>query len=411
MSSLTETAQVMRTFLKVAALVLIILTIAVYAWAYAQKSFFAPKEAVAVPTMGYGKLPPPLFPKSQFSLPQLTLEPIKTPNDFPGVAAVWKIQVPKLAFGDKETAVAKAAALGFPKTPTQSNNNTLLFTDTQLKSRTLQVTLLGENFIMRYNFRNDPSVFTAAAQLAPQDYIDKARQFFHGAASLPDDLTANDPIPENFSYSDGQLVPLADASQTPDAVRVNFFPKDVSDTKEDVPIVYDMPNESPTYAIVTANDMPAKQVIEAQQYYFPIADKPETYPTISHDEAFTALKNGNAYIAQSDNSGSVTINEVRLAYFEHGTSFLYPVYIFIGENFTAYVSALKSDAVNTSQTSQIDTTQQNQSSSLDTANNQAAVKGISTENYLEPIAPGVSPRKSGLYSPTQPNRFSDLPKH
>ncbi len=100
--------------------------------------------------------------------------------------------------------------------------------------------------------------------------------------------------------------------------------------------------------------MVTKYPTENQKYltleyiYWP-ADKntSSTYPLKTVSQAFDELKTGQGVLLFTPAKSQVSIATIYLAYFVSASypQYLQPVYVFEGENFAAYVSAISSEFI------------------------------------------------------------------
>lgn len=398
MASLTETAQITRTVFKYFIVLTIVSFAGFYAVRYVMRTFFAAKPEIRMPTERLGKAFPPIaFPKSSQKMPQVSLDTLT--GDFPEIdriATVHALPKQKSTFRGKDQAVRRAQVLGFTKQPKQIDTDVLEFTDEQLPLRTLTIDVAQYHFMLKYNYLVDNSVFTSStATFAEDAVVREAQEILYSLVSPPQELANGTTALEYFEFNQNQLLPVQ-KPQEADAVRINFFRAPV----DNQPVVFALPSQSSTYVLIGQTVDRRKRILEATYAFRSINDpKPEpgdkreanpTYYIKSPKQAFEELQAGKGHVAYTAGESSVVVTDISLAYYESPESdYLYPIFVFSGDGFTAYVSALLDEYIATD-------------------NKTEAVQGISTQNTPRPTASDLLLPENGRYSPKPQRKFSDL---
>lgn len=134
-----------------------------------------------------------------------------------------------------------------------------------------------------------------------------------------------------------------DLEQLPLPVDPFTFTTDTATTIESLPIYYESQDYTNQSFLVKAGGRQQLQFIKGTYKNYQ-ADKTQysTYPLKTPEQAFEDLQNGNAYIQSTNTDTTVMIAEMKLGYFvpESSPSYIMPIFIFTGKDFTAYVHAI-----------------------------------------------------------------------
>ena len=157
---------------------------------------------------------------------------------------------------------------------------------------------------------------------------------------FPQDLDEKKIKTANYSILNNTLVPATSISNT-NIVRVDFFRKDI----DNLPIFYE--NDS-NINLLVGKEQNQLRVVEAHYSYKTISEESSTYAIKTTSEAFFDLKQGKGFISQKPENNNIPIKNVFLGYYmkEKRSDFLLPVIVFQGDNFIAYVSAVKDEWIN-----------------------------------------------------------------
>ncbi|MGH7245494.1 MAG: hypothetical protein ACREGI_01005 [Candidatus Levyibacteriota bacterium] len=294
----------------------------------------------APPTVSFGKLPPPVFPKNvtgQKLSYQLNTVSGALPT-FTDRATVYKLEQPQpdlLALQDATTLVAKS---NFSNSPVALSESLYQWTNADTLPKTLTYDIVSHNFSLTSNYLSDTNVMGATNLSDEQAAINTANTFLENFSSVFSDIDNSKTKTTLFSINNNALVPASSLS-TAQVIRVDYFQKNIENT----PVYYGNPQYGNISIFVASSDV-AQQVVEAHVFHMNVSEINATYPIKSAQTAFDDLKKGNAYIASYDGtSPTVTIRSVSLGYFipDSITQYALPIIVFQGDdNFTAYVNAV-----------------------------------------------------------------------
>lgn len=278
------------------------------------------------PDYKFGTIMGPTFPQGDTSTSSYSYTIDTTtgdlPRDLPTNIKVYFIPPTPVTLLSADRAKKLAMQLNFPNGPQKVSDTQQQFTDD--KGGTLTIDLTNNNFTYQRVPTGDPSNNLPQAQ----DGIDKLESYLGSESLMHDDLKKGR---TNVVY-DG---PSLNESNT---VTVSIWPDDL----DNLNIV--TPDFSSGLIKGTISKYPAVQFIRFSYYYWNVDTSTYAlYPLKSVDQAFADLKSGNdSYVAQKPDTNQVSITSVGLAYYESSDqgSYLYPVYVFQGPKYAAYVQAI-----------------------------------------------------------------------
>lgn len=301
--------------------------------------YFFPAPPPA-PTVSFGKLPKLSFPQSK-SINNVNLS-IQTPEGglptLPTQAKVFFMPKVSASLLSLDSAVSKAQDLGFVPQAQKVSETTYRFSHKDAPA-TFEVNIVTGNFSISFDLSKAPS---AVSLIPPTSEVaaSQVRSYLSSADLLPDDLSG--PTTNQFlKIQDGKLVTALGQSEA-QLVKINLFRK----SYDNLPAVTPNPDQANVWFYVSGSQSREQQIIAAEYHYFPVDESQSaTYPIITSQTAFDALKQGAGFVAKSPDSGNVTIRRVYLAYYDSGkaSEFYQPVVVFEGEGFMAYVPAVSSD--------------------------------------------------------------------
>lgn len=344
MASLTETAYHTRRLINWAIAGLIGYFILRLVWGVfitTYLTFFPPKPPP--PNHAFGKLPSLKFPES--STPSATLnfklETIegRMPTASTSAAVYFMPKKPAnlLALTQTQEFVQR---LGFNPTPIQESKNIYRFNDPEITLRTLRYDIVSDNFSLRYTFEQDPGLFADKnlpfADAAESEALSILQTYNRYLA----DFVGGRIVVSFLRFTNAQLASTPSFSQA-DAVRVDFFRRNVGNTR----VVTPLPNQGPISLIFSGSRMSKKRLLHFIYNYWPIDYEIfATYSLKTTQQAWTELQNSQGYLARyPTNSNNITIRNIYLAYYDtyDPQTYLQPVFVFEGDDgFLAYVSAI-----------------------------------------------------------------------
>jgi hypothetical protein len=306
-----------------------------------KKAFPAPTPA---PTIKYGKLTKIPFPENGISAKlTYTLETTSgsLPTDLPTQAKVFFMPKKSANLLSLDTAKAVSSALGFGSNAQQVSDTVYKFTSANFPS-TLQINIITGTFSISYNLAADQSPLDSKPPIS-EVAASEFRSYLSGADVLPEDLTGL--VTHDFlKLSNGNLISALSLSEA-NLTKINLFRK----SYDNLPSMTAGPDQANVWAIVSGSNSRGQQIIAAEYHYHNVDETQySTYPIISSSEAFTALQNGQAFIASlgvNKDGDVLKIRKIYLAYFDPSeiTEYYQPIYVFEGDNgFIAYLPAVAS---------------------------------------------------------------------
>jgi hypothetical protein len=297
------------------------------------------------PNHAFGKLPQLKFPQIATPSAQLTFQLETIQGTVPAASASANVYfMPKSA--PNLLALTKtqefANKLQFNPTPIQESKNIYRFNDNEFALRRLRYDIVSSNFIVRYTFERDLSVFIEknlpTADQAQQETYNMLKSF----NLYQTDLTGGPVVVSYLRLSADALIPTTSLSQS-DAVRVDYFKKPIGDMS----IVTPVPDEAPISIILSGSSNSKKRIIQFAYTYWPIDYQTfATYGLKTSEAAWGELQAGKGYIARYPSNSSVAIvRSATLAYYDSfdPQTYLQPIFIFEGDNgFLGYVPAVTS---------------------------------------------------------------------
>lgn len=295
------------------------------------------------PNILFGPIPPPKFPDtlprtSGLNMTILTIEGGPQEATSTGKVYLMPKKLPSLLAPQKARELAKK--LKFDSEPEILSSSLYVFRD---PFRTLNLDIVNNNFIYRFNYKNDPSIFLPTSTFAESTAKDTATNFFNSTGVVDSAMLSRNNV-ELFTIasSSSEFIPTKDGSQA-NAARVNYFRADI----DSLPLLPPRYNQSYTYALVSPSGDELKRVVEADYNFWPIDQSNYgTYPLRSSDDAWKDIQDGKGVVATfgtNPENAEIIIREVYLAYYDSGLpeTYLQPIFVFQGDNgFIAYTEAL-----------------------------------------------------------------------
>lgn len=286
------------------------------------------------------KFPPPIAsPSGQLIFQLQTIEgavPSASPSAF--VYFMPKKGSNLLALS---TAQNFAKRLGFATTPIPeaSNKNIYRFDDAQNQLRHLWYDIVSTNFIVRYDFQQDASLFLNSKVPTTLEAQAEARNLLQTYGLYPADLIGGNIRVTYYQVAETKLIPVASQSQA-DAVRVDFFRPFIAST----PVVTGSITEAPISIVFSGSPNSKKRVLQLTYTYWPIDYQTNaTYSLKTSTQAWQELQAGGGYILKYPQTSVVIVRNVYLAYYDSFApqTYLQPIFVFEGDGgFVAYVTAI-----------------------------------------------------------------------
>lgn len=345
MASLTETAYYTRkgvnwVILSVIAYFILRLTWGLFValWLY----FFPPQAPP--PNHAFGKIPAVKFPNSASGSAQLTFRLEMIEGAVPtasNAATVYFMPKNSATLNSLDTAKEFARKLDFTIEPKQESKYLFLFEDLETPLRMMRYDIISKNFVLRYMFERDSSLFTERNVPLDQDVFIESKTFLQGNSLYPEDIAQSTPAVQYLKYEGNSLIKTTSHSQS-DAIRIDYFRAPIGD----MPVMTSNPEEGPITFIYSGSSNPKKKILQIAYTYWPIdLMTTGTYELKQSITAWQELQNGGGYIARYPrvNKTTATIRKIYLAYYDslEAQTYLQPVFVFEGdEGFMAYVPAI-----------------------------------------------------------------------
>lgn len=342
--SLTETAFYTRRAINWAILGVIAYILLRIFWSVFVVLFLMifPPQA-APPNHAFGKLPSLKFPATATPSAKLQFQLQTIEGDVPPASPSANVYfMPKTAPNllALNNAQDFATRMQFDPTPIQESKNIYRFNDPELPLRRLRFDIVSGNFIIRYGFEQDPSIFTEKNLPQPASVVTEATNLLNSVDLMKDDLTNGTQTVTFWRLTGTTLATTTSLSQA-DAVRVDFFRAAIGDMKIFTP----NPNEAGAAIIFSGSANSKKHVLELAYTFWPIDYQTSaTYGLITSTQAWQELQVGQGYIAHYPTSGNVAVvRNIYLAYYDSydPQTYLQPIFVFEGDNgFLGYVPAV-----------------------------------------------------------------------
>ncbi|MBI3385016.1 hypothetical protein HY030_02380 [Candidatus Gottesmanbacteria bacterium] len=347
MGSLTETAYYTRKSINVGIIALVILLLLKVAFGYLYELWLALNPPPPPPpTVAFKVLPQINFPESTSSSSLVySLETIsgKFPK-LPKIGKVYFIPIPSENLQSSQRAKEEAVLLGFSTQPQVITKTLWQWTDSVNFLRTLRFNIATGNFVLKYDWSNDTSIFNGKELPDENAAKTEAKNIFNNLEILPKELQNGRQVVSFYKAIVGKMTPAPSLSSA-DFVRIDYLRDDI----DNIPLLGDTPSVSPVFLVFSGVREEKKRILELHFVYWGI-DKETfaTYPLRPVEEAWNDLNANLGYIANPGTTGSnlVNVRKIYLAYYysDNPTNFLQPIYVFEADKgFIAYVSAISKE--------------------------------------------------------------------
>lgn len=341
MLTLHKATQEVRMIAKWTALAIAVITLIVLVTGLGKniKEFFSPTPPPP-PTVSFGKLPMPIFPKPAtvlsltYSLNTISGELPTFPDDR---ATVYKIKKPQINLLALQNAKQRVEEAGFTLPETRVSQTSYQWLKNSPPYTKLTLNIFSNNFDLASQYLTSATVAAALNVPDEQEAIDEAKSFLTSLSSIPDDI--DEAKTTLFSIQDGQVLPATSLSTTK-VIRVDFPQKSI----DKLPIFYPHPPFSTMYFLIAAG-IHQPEVVEGKFLHKEKSNDSATYPIKPAEQAFKELQEGSGYIASYyGQEKEVVIKDVYLAYYiddKEDQEYLTPIVVFEGNNgFFAFIPAI-----------------------------------------------------------------------
>jgi len=272
---------------------------------------------------------------------------LDTPEGSPIVAseAATVYYVPpmsgKIENKSKAESMVGKSYFGFDKTmqkKVDSKNNKYVFSDTMRK---LEIDLTNFNFTYKYEMKKDANLFAKSKMISKKDLEDKATEFLKTMGKYPEELAQGQ---VNVIYIDYDQVSdtstIVKRPQDANLVEVDFFRSSFGDTQIATPTFFNSQN----YVMLIPEETDYKLVAAQVRFFEKSNDLVGNYALKTGAEAWEELTAGNGSVVFNEGEKkTATIRKMQLRYYDPEVyqQTIQPVFVFLGDNFAAYVPALK----------------------------------------------------------------------
>ena len=248
---------------------------------------------------------------------------------------------PSILFGEKARDLAQK--LKFTSQPQILSDRRYVFTDGSSSKRKLDLDVISGNFKITDDIISYPELFQTTGNLNKEGSVRIAKNFLTNLGLFQKDFAEDKITIQPLKIEGGELIAARSLAEA-QVVRVGF-PRSSLDKLPILPIDAEKPN---VWVEVTPQTDPQKQIFQASYFYYPPdLTKSSTYPLKATSAAFDELTTGKGILI-GKKASQLEIRRVSLAYLETVAQmqFLTPVYIFSGDNFTAFVPAIPAEWFN-----------------------------------------------------------------
>jgi len=304
--------------------------------------FFPPQPPP--PNHAFGKLPALVFPASASPSAELTYRLETIQGGVPQAsnsAVVYFMPKNPASLTGLTKAQEFAIKLDFTNQPIQETKYVYRFEDASLPLRRLTYDIVSKNFILRYMFEKETSLFTERDVPVSDEALKDSKSFLQSYGLYKSDMAKATPKIQYLKYAGDALASTTSQSQS-DAIRVDYFRSPINE----IPLYTPNPLEGNITFIYSGSTNTKKRTLEVAYTYWPIDTATTgTYELKSSTVAWQELQNGGGYIAQLPKTSStfVTVRNVTLGYYDTLDSQMYlqPIFVFEGDDgFLAYVPAI-----------------------------------------------------------------------
>ena len=207
--------------------------------------------------------------------------------------------------------------------------------------RKLDIDLTNFNFTYKYEMKRNKQLFTKVKIPSETAIKDAAIDFLKKIDKYPEELAQGtmNIIYINYSQSTDTST-VVKRSKDANLVEVDFFRADISVLKVVTPTYFNSQNYVIFIPTEDGNNLMSAQV----RFFAKSDDLTGVYALKTGEEAWQNLATGSANVVYNgSDKKTITIRKMELHYYDPDVyqQTIQPVYVFLGDNFAAYVPALK----------------------------------------------------------------------
>lgn len=293
------------------------------------------------PTVGFSILPALRFPEiSNAERPTSYTQELPT-GKFPEFGDRAKVFfMPKAAIGllSDQRAKTIASNYGFNEEPEILGGGKYRWSKLQPILSNFELDIESNTFMFNTDYLSRPELLLNVSLPSGFDAVQKSKAFLNRGALLPDDVATNSGEVVYKKSLGGELV---DAVSVSDA---DFIAADLNRNPIDgLYRMYTPEGYKGTIHAVMTDSAKADDVLMFEFNYHAVDyTQVHTYPLRSVNSAWQELQNGGGFVAQKGAADTAVIREVELGYYDdfEYQQYLQPIYVFKGDGFLGYASAL-----------------------------------------------------------------------
>lgn len=258
-------------------------------------------------------------------------------------AKVFFLPEANATLGFRENIYVMAKTLGFDTelTKYRLQGSTAVFADNQQK---LTIDIKNYNFDYEYNQLSQEADRLADARIPSQEQIlNAARDVLKNVGRYPEEIARGKTniIYLAFNPATEQLQ-VVDSPDLANMVEVDFYRPNI----DEIPIVSPRYFNSQNYVIMLFDSEGYKVIRSKIRFFEASTEQVGVYPLKSGDEAWQELTEGKGMVVSApEGATAISIKRMFLGYLDPDIyqSYLQPVYVFLGDNFAAYVPAVSNE--------------------------------------------------------------------
>ncbi len=276
-----------------------------------------------------------------YSLDTIEGEPVTAT----GAANVYFLPKSVTRFGYREKVYLIAKNFGFDTKVDQYvlQNNEAVFKNADQE---LSIDITNYNYYFKYKLISNTLFLNQGVIPLKNSIEEKAREFLSSVGRYPQEL-AQGKTNISYLYYDSENQKFIKANDNPrsNIIRIDFYRADIDEYAIITPEYF----KSQNYVIMVFSENGYK-ILESQIKFFKKSvDQVGTYPLKTGNDAWKELTSGKGiFIKMPDKAKKIIIRKMFLGYLDPDIyqEYLQPVYVFLSDDFVAYIPAVSNDYLN-----------------------------------------------------------------
>lgn len=337
MSTLANVTQETRLILKAItglAVFFLIIFLIFQGFNFLRNNFFPPTPPP--PTQEFGKIENLSTPQSKENI-TYTLNTVSGQlPESPDRMNIYKIDKPSVNLQSLNNLRNTLSSLGFTNDERKINDTTYEWSNPNVGT-TIRYEITSNDFDI-ISSESAQEALASSSSLEQKNLMDTVSGFLTSLNFKTNDINFDNSKTSYFTIKNGVTSPTNKAFEA-NMAQLYLFQGDINN----LTIYYPYYSGSNMYFDIVSSDR-NQEIVSGHFSHSLINDKSfSTYPIKTPNEAYSDLKKGNAFIYNESGKNMVEILEVTRGYFlkDGENNFLLPIYIFKGNNFIAYVPALR----------------------------------------------------------------------